>query len=137
MAAQPPIQVGDVFYLRCTLCNPPKPKFFVVAALDPLRMFLINSRLNEFQASVPEIAACMVLIRATEHVDFLTHDSYVGCNQLSHEYNFAKLSELLVNHPDTRVGALHPHAKEAVSRALAGNTQLSGKYLRHVRPHWP
>ncbi|MCR6624820.1 hypothetical protein MUU77_02745 [Pseudoxanthomonas sp. F37] len=100
-------------------------------------MFLINSALNEFQAGVPEIVACMALIRATDHAGFLTHDSYVACNQLSHEYSYEKLSGILSSDPGIRVGALHASARDSVSRALAGNSLLSGKYLRHVRPNWP
>lgn len=45
------VAVGDVFYLHCGLCNPPKPKFFVVAQVVPvLRMFLINSVLSAYDA---------------------------------------------------------------------------------------
>lgn len=130
------ISVGDVYHLRCTLCNPPKPKFFVVAHVDPLRMFLINSNLSDFVRGSPEHVAAMALIRVQQHPEFLVHDSYIACDHLSHEYSSELLILKMGLSPEVRVGHLHPDAKAAVREALRGNALLAGKYLKQLRVTW-
>lgn len=129
------IAPGDVFLLQCTLCDPPKPKFFVVAQASPLRMFLINSKLTSFAMGQPAIVAASPLIRA-ESNPFLRYDSYVACNHLSHEYSSERLGALLAENPSIRKGHLCPLAKASVAGALRMNELIARKYLRDLRPIW-
>jgi hypothetical protein len=129
------IHIGDVVLLRCTHCNPPKNKFFVVAHLEPLRMFLINSEITEFQRRSQEILATQVVIRAQEHA-FLEYDSVIGCDHLSHEYNLERLQEILIKEPQRILGALSRPARAAVKEALKGNELIPFKYLRGMRESW-
>lgn len=135
MAALPTVSVGDVFFLRCTHCNPPKMKFFVAAQVLPLRMLLINSEPNEFQRASPSHLAAMAKVSAASH-SFLTHDSVVACDHLSHEFSIDQLQGMLVNRPDILVGHLHADAIDAVRRALVGNEHIARKYLRDLYLAW-
>lgn len=136
MGSQVEIALGSVFYLRCTLCNPPKPKFFVVAQVDPLRMFLINSEMSGFAMSKAEHVAANARILVADHSSFLKHDSFVACDHLSHEYSREKLLQEVERNPSIAVGCLHTRAIEAVAEALRGNDLLPRKYLRDLLPLW-
>lgn len=129
------ITEGDVFYLKCTLCNPPKMKYFVVAQATPLRMFIVNSVLNPFVQRNPDHLAAMALMRLAQH-PWMHHDSYIACDHLSHEYNHDGLVATLADQPSIRCGHLHADAKELIKDALRGNVLLARKYLKQIRPLW-
>ncbi|MBO9766535.1 MULTISPECIES: hypothetical protein [Xanthomonas] len=135
MNAQLGISLGDVFFLRCTLCAPPKDKFFVVVQTSPLRMVLINSERTEFaQASTAHVKA-QPQIFASEHI-FLTHDSFVACDQISHEYSIEKLQAQLLRYPSIRRGKLHENAMRVVGPALCDNHLLPQKYVKDLKGIW-
>ncbi len=129
------IALGDVFLLRCTHCSPPKMKYYVVAQVEPLRMFLINSELTVFQAARPEYVAACPSIAASEH-PFLRYDSYLACDHVSHEYSLQDLDTRLNANPAIRLGTLSLAAREALKTALANNWILPTKYVRDIRPLW-
>lgn len=130
-----PIAIGDVFLLRCNTCREPKPKFFVVALLEPFRCFLINSAPTAFQASRPEQMLALAPILANQH-PFLSYNSYVGCNELFAEYSQADIEAAEASDPSVRLGSLHPHARAAVAAALTGNRFLPKLYLAKLQNSW-
>jgi len=130
------VVVGDVFFLRCTLCNPPKNKFFVVALAAPLKFFLINSALTQYQQQRRDHVAAQARIFAAEH-EFLDHDSFVGCDWLSHEYDLdALISSVEASARYRKVGVLTDNARMSVAAALVGNVHISRKYLRPLIEQW-
>ena len=130
------IAIGDVFHLRCKNCNPPKPKFFVVVQSEPLRMILINSSRTDYQEQRADHVAVIPVIRQHGH-PFLSHDSYLGCNELTHEYNHAELAAMVNAKPAIRLGALDASARESVAGAFRHNELVPRKYLRDLRQIWP
>lgn len=129
------ITEGDVFYLRCTLCTPPKQKYFVVVQADPLRMFLVNSAINDYKAARPEHVAAMAPMRVADH-PWMDHDSYIACDHLSHEYSYDRVMALAAADPAIFCGHLHPNAKAVLTDALRGNELVPRKYLKEIRPLW-
>lgn len=129
------IDVGDVFFLRCNLCNPPKPKFFVVAQVSPLRMFLINSKLTEWAKQRPEHINASPVITQKQHA-FLQYDSYLCCTAVSHEYSFDILIQMLSEDGSIKRGSLHKDARRLVYQALHDNRLIERKYLRPIRELW-
>ncbi|MFT4197500.1 MAG: hypothetical protein QM601_06250 [Pseudoxanthomonas sp.] len=129
------IELGDVFYLRCTLCNPPKPKFFVVAQVTPLRMFLINSDLTDWAKGQQDHVVASPLIQQCQH-SFLTYDSYLSCTEVSHEYNLEQLQQKVSQDPSIKRGSLHADARKAVFQALKANVLIARKYLGPIRELW-
>ncbi|MFB9112111.1 hypothetical protein QSH39_014620 [Xanthomonas arboricola pv. corylina] len=129
------VSLGDVFFLRCTLCDPPKDKFFVAVQISPLRMVLINSRRTEFAESSPAHLRAQPQIFASEH-DFLSHDSIVSCDYISHEYSLEKLQAKLVNYPAIRRGKLHENAMRALGDALRENHLIRRKWVREFKEIW-
>lgn len=129
--------LGDVFRLRCTLCRPPKTKFFVVAQVEPLWMFLINSELTEFATLRPKYSDACPPLLASEHPSFLTHDSVLGCaDRPSFEYSRERLEVLLSADPTIKVGSLSLQACREVSARLKRNHVMPGKYLKVLVPLW-
>lgn len=130
------IELGDVLYLRCKHCVPPKPKFFVVAQVQPLRMFLINSEINQFAASKPRMVALMPMLMHVEHASFLAHDSYLCCDHLSHEYSIERVKEILRADPGVRRGQISEAGRRALAGTLRGNHLVPRKYLRDLMAVW-
>jgi len=130
------IDLGDVFFLRCGLCNPPKSKFFVVVQVQPLRMLLINSDVTAFVQSRPRHLALHVPILQCDHPAFLTHDSFLACDHVSHEHSYEGLSALVARDPGIRKGRIHDSVRPAIATAFKGNHQVPGKYLRDLVPLW-
>lgn len=129
--------VGDVIFLRCKNCNPPKDKFFVVALVEPLKLFLINSEMTDFQKASPDHVIAQAHVLVAEHA-FLEYDSLVGCDWLSHEYSDEDLKRALASNNRYRViGTLSPRARQAVAAALQGNVHIPGKWLKQLKEHWP
>lgn len=130
------ITIGDVFFLRCKNCDPPKDKFFVIAQVDPLITFLINSNRTSFAETREPYRKATPVIYAAQHVEFLQHDSVVGCDQLWFEYSHEELLRRIRNEPGVRVGRLHVGAVRAVCHALEGNLLLKKKHLNQLVPSW-
>lgn len=130
------ISIGDVYFLKCNLCAPPKMKFFVVAQVQPLRMFIVSSDLTDFAKSSNAHRAAKAMILAQDHPAFLTHDSYIACDAVSHEYSYEQITEKLTGDKSFCRGNLHGDARAAVARALKGNHLLARKYLLALEPLW-
>src|SRR5690349_9751057 len=104
------LAVGQVFWLRCQTCKTPKPKLHIIAMVDPMLCFLINSVRTEFQlAREPHIAATPPIFQA-DH-SFLDHDSYIGCNELFAEHTADSILSVMARNPRTYVGELHENAR--------------------------
>ena len=130
------VSIGDVFFLRCTLCDPPKQKYFVVAQTHPLRLFIINSRRTDYAEVRPRIVAASPALLVAQN-PFLDHDSVVGCDcRPSHEYKLEQLEELLAKDPSIRRGHLHIEAKRAILEALTDNHVRPRKYVKELLPLW-
>jgi hypothetical protein len=132
----PCVSLGDVLRLMCTLCNPPKFKFYVVAQVQPLRMFMINSERTEFQQRSNEHVAATPVIRGDQHPSFLDYDSHIGCDHLSHEHSYEQVEAALAANPSLLVGHLHDDAKAVLANTLVSNPHIAGKYLRDLRALW-
>lgn len=128
-------ELGDVFYLACTLCNPPKHKYFVVAQTQPLRMLLINSEVNSFVLNKPRRHALHLSLLRSSH-DFLQRDSYLACDHLSHEYSQVQLLGLLETDPSIRRGRIHDSVRPQIASAFANNHLIARKYLNELMPLW-
>lgn len=129
------VALGNVFYLQCTLCTPPKPKFFTAVCCDPLMMVLINSHVNPFVLDRPKLLEAEVPIAASDH-DFLSHDSFVCCSQLSFEYSAEQLDRKLNLEPGVYRGSLCESAHIAVRDAIVSSHILPKKYRARIAAAW-
>lgn len=71
-------QPGQILHLYCGFVKPPKPKFLVIVSLNPVLVFLINSKINDFKQNHPIHLACQIKINCAEHTCF-NSDSYIDC----------------------------------------------------------
>lgn len=131
-----PLEIGQVFSLRCLLCNPPKQKLFVIASLDPLRCLIINSAPSPFQASSPRQLAALAPIMYSEHAGFLSHDSFVDCSGVSFEYKVEDIEHLVERDPNCFKGVLSSNAREKVGIALHENRLIPMRHLAALREFW-
>ena len=69
---------GSVLHLHFSDITNPKEKFGILLTVDPVRFFLINSRLSAFTEQSPEHRRSQLEIDVASH-EFLEHDSWVDC----------------------------------------------------------
>lgn len=76
------LKPGQVIYLNCTFTNPPKPKYVVLACIEPkLLCFLINKRIHPFIEKKPHLKQSQILIPRDSH-SFLDYDSFIDCKEV-------------------------------------------------------
>ena len=70
---------GQILYLLCKFPEGPREKYLVLACTgqEPI-LFIVNSKPNEFILRTPELRACQVPLRRSDHA-FLDHDSHINC----------------------------------------------------------
>jgi hypothetical protein len=111
-------------------------KRFVVAQIEPLRMFLINSERTDFAEAQPAYIAATPIIYLSDNPSVLTHNSHVGCDHLSHEYSYDQVDRKITNDPSILMGRLDQRSMVVIRDALAGNYLIPRKYLRELIPEW-
>ena len=71
---------GSVLHLFFNDIGNPKHKFGVLVSNDPVRFFLINTRIGSFVHHTAEVRRSQVEIRVDSHA-FLDHDSWLDCTE--------------------------------------------------------
>lgn len=117
------LKVGQVFHLQCVACNPPKPKFHVLARIDPTpTFFLINSHPTPFQQARPHLMSSMFQVTPSE-LTFLTHDSWLDCTILMGGHTAQALETHVLKNSRDYLGRL-PVAQRRIVRAIVGASKL-------------
>lgn len=78
------VALWHIYHVKnCRHAKPdPKDKFVVIVCRDVQAMgFFINTEINSYIKNRPELLACQVVIKASNH-RCLDWDSYVDCNEL-------------------------------------------------------
>lgn len=79
------ITPGTIFRAFITTTSPPKTKYFVLVARDPLCCFFINSETNEFKASRPHYREQQIKLHQSDYA-FLDYDSWLDCSGIMDEF---------------------------------------------------
>lgn len=78
------VALWHIYHVKnCRHAKPvPKDKFVVIVCRDTQAMgFFINKEINSYIMNRPELLACQVVIKASDH-RCLNWNSYVDCNEL-------------------------------------------------------
>ena len=82
---------GKILYLDAAFTDPPKPKYVVLACVQPKPvLLLINSRVNPNVERDPSRAGRHLRLSASDYA-FLSHDSFLDCSK---EYGLASDLEM-------------------------------------------
>lgn len=119
----------------CNTCTPRKQKYFVVALVEPLKFFLINSRPTPFQLARPDFMRALAPIYSRSD-PFLDHDSYVACNTLLGEYTPEEVEAEFELNDRIFKGDLSPQGCCEVRAALVDNKHLPRKYRPLLHTAW-
>jgi len=115
-------QVGQILHLFWIVAN--KPKFFVIACIEPLLLFVINSGINQFKRTHPDHLACQVKINCSEHTCF-NSDSYIDCTQIITDFDIERIKTILsVNLSDIK-SVLSNVTKQEIIKAISASRLLS------------
>lgn len=103
------IKSGAVVKLFCDFTTPQKFKYFMIATVEPLQVFIINSEITEFIRRNAALLADQVDIPHKDH-PFLTHDSVLNCIEAHRGFNISDLkNELIANFSEVYQGELKPY----------------------------
>ncbi|MCW9733171.1 hypothetical protein L5B97_06690 [Avibacterium sp. 20-15] len=90
------LKAGAVLRLFCDFTTPPKYKFVMIASVEPLLVFIINSEIHPYISNNPGLLADQVDIPQVDH-PFLSHDSILNCIQAHQAFNISHLYQELIN----------------------------------------
>jgi hypothetical protein len=99
--------------------TPSKNKLVIIVCISVKYMgFFINTDISNFVKNRPDLLACQVVIKASEH-KCLKYDSYVDC---AHIYPFedAELSDIR--------DSISNHARTKIRKAVALSKTIEGCY---------
>jgi len=104
---------GCVIYLELRFDKGPRSKYLVLAASsDSELFFIVNTAVNQFVQSQPELSKCQVVIDAAGH-PFLDHDSTIACHEVYRLPRSKVIDELAAD-----VGRLKGEISEAVREQI-------------------
>lgn len=115
---------GGIFHCFCAFTNPPKNKFFVLVAIDPSLIFLINSQISQWLASRPNLRDCQVALLKADHA-FLNHDSFLDCTQAERRITIDVLRQEMRKDLSISKGKITGREQEALRYAVKVARTLS------------
>ena len=124
-------QAGQILHLYCGFTNPPKPKFLVIVSLEPLLLFIINSRINNFKQTHPEYLACQIKINCIEH-PCLNNDSYIDCSEVITSFDLERIKTILSTNLTDIKTALSTKTKQEIINAVKKSRLLSAIYKTSI-----
>jgi hypothetical protein len=126
------LRPGMILYLDAAFTDPPKPKYVLVACLEPTPvLLLINSRLNPNVESDPARAGCHLRLNASDY-PFLDHDSFLDCSKA---YNLADDTEVagqLVADLNRIKGEIRPDDRRHVIELVRSSHSLSPRIRKAI-----
>ena len=126
------IKSGAVVRLFCDFTTPPKFKYLMIATVEPLQVFIINSEITEFIKRNAALLADQVDIPHKDH-QFLTHDSVLNCIEAHRAFNISHLkNELIANFSEVYKGELEPYVLRNVVDVVANSVNLPTKTKQQI-----
>lgn len=126
------IKAGTVIRLFCDFTTPPKFKYLMIATVEPLQVFIINSEIPEFIKRNESLLADQVDIPHKDH-QFLTHDSVLNCIEVHRAFNISHLkSELVANFSEVYKGILKPYILRNVVDVVENSENLPLKTKKQI-----
>lgn len=124
-------QPGQILHLYCGFTNPPKPKFLVIVSIEPLLLFIINSRINNFKQTHPEHLACQIKISCVEH-SCLENDSYIDCTEVITCFDLERIKTILSTNITDIKTILSSATKQEIIMAVTTSKLLSPIHKTNV-----
>lgn len=130
------LQVGQVFHLWCSACNPQKNKFHVLACISPGPwFFLINSNPTNFQRARPHLMASMLELDADD-LQCLTHNSWLDCTALMGGHSAQNLETMVQSSSKDYLGRLSTTRRRAVRAIVENSRVLTKADKQHLLAVW-
>jgi len=112
------LTAGRVLYLFCPFTEPPKEKYVILLRLgNPTLLFLINSRIHDYIANRPDLAACQLLITQSDY-EFLAHDSYIDCSNAIDDFSDKDVLDQIIGDISRVKGTLNPRTIQDMKRIV-------------------
>jgi len=122
---------GSVLFLFCPFTQPPKEKYALLLSLgDPTLLFLINSRIHDYIANRPDLAACQLLIAQSDY-EFLAHDSYIDCSRVRDDLSHKDVLDQIIAHPSRLKGTLNPTTIQDV-QCIVRHARTISPFLKRI-----
>lgn len=100
---------GAIVHVYCSYIPKPKPKFVVIVHVDIeddlILGFFINSEINPFIESNPDLKLCQVDMPVATY-KFLDADSYLNCTEVQDQLGCEELAYYLASNPKDHKGMI-------------------------------
>lgn len=126
------LRVGSVIYKHCDFTTPPKPKYVVVASINPrLLILLINSEINQFY-TLQGLDQFHVPVSVADH-GFLHHDSYANCVEAHTSFDYTDVrQEVIDDYNNIFKGWLTDPCLESVYHAVKNNNMIRRGHQKEI-----
>lgn len=125
------VRIGDILFLRCGHCIPPKNKYFVVVSIEPSPILLfVNSKLNDYVKNNPSLYPYHTSIKQSEHT-FLKYDSWVNCCDPCIEFNLDNIEQDM-KYGGKLCGVLSNIATNSIFEGVKNNPLLKRKIKARI-----
>jgi len=126
------LTAGRVLYLFCPFTEPPKEKYAILLRLgNPTLLFLINSRIHDYIANRPDLAACQLLITQSDY-EFLAHDSYIDCSNAIDDFSDKDVLDQIIGDISRVKGTLNPRTIQDMKRIVRQARTISAFHARII-----
>jgi len=119
---------GRVLRLFCSFTDPPKEKFVVIVATNPINLgFLINSNATDLQKSKKHLAEELIQVSKADGYDFLTNPqpSVLDCTYAA-DLDLDEMVAQLTQDPTRVHGMIANATRSRIVEVLQGSINLEG-----------
>jgi hypothetical protein len=119
---------GRILKLFCAFTKPPKEKYIVLAATNPVLLgFVVNSELTSLQAKHPHLQEELVSMHANQGYLFLTNalPSYLDCTQAI-DLDENDVIAQVVENPGRDLKMINATTREQVLKVMVNSLTLDG-----------
>jgi len=119
---------GRVLRLFCSFTDPPKEKFVVIVATNPINLgFLINSNATDLQKSKEHLSDELIQVSKADGYDFLTNPqpSVLDCT-FAADLDLDEMVAQLTQDPTRVHGMIANSTRSRIVEVLQGSINLEG-----------
>lgn len=125
------LKPGQVIYLNCTFTNPPKPKYLILACIEPkLLCFPINTEIHPYIKKRPHLLQCQISISQNLH-SFLDHDSFIDCKEVI-ELSLDDVKTQILADMGRIKGKISTEVKSAIIRTILSSSMITPRHKKWI-----
>lgn len=117
-----------MLFLFCDFTTPPKEKFLILVSINcGLLFFVVNSEINSFKQSSPDILESQVKLARKEH-SFLKHDSWIDCSRVIRHLSAAEILQQIQSKLGSLKGTVAEPVRKQIRQVVSDSRTLENRF---------